>query len=703
MVFRAARQQKQVHDRFLQLPDEPSDAELDELTHWVRANPHRLGFLVGEVKTSFDAAPSLSALRRAERVLAGTDNDRVIAQLRDTLRAARPDLLYPLEQPFQERLSGNKLGRLRKLLDAALTSGDATGADLDMLLTAANQLVNTDAFRDALAYVGEHRDEAAATPDSHFPRAQELVDILDGLAPGWESRLDDWIRSAQDATFAFTTAVTLKVPPAISNLAGRIDSADLTDRQLSRAAVQLWRAGDNAPALDLARAVRSDSTSAAATAQLIIGEYESFDLMESGWAPPARSSEPAYVPAPRSVLHVLQNSLPHRRTGSANRTQGLLAGIVSAGYRVTAVTPPGFPHADVRDPSQQVEARHEIQGVTYQHLLNDGTVLPRFPVDRYVDTYSAGIVEQARAESAGLIHAASNSYNALSGIVAARQLGIPSIYEVRGLYEEGRRSRDEAYASTPQYTFAVHLETLAANEADRVIAITEGLKNTLIGRGVPADKIDVVTNGVDSTRFQPLARDVELARHYGLEDNIVIGYIGSFHWYEGHGLLFETFARLHAKHPDVRLLMVGDGPEFENLSNLRSTLGLEDVILMPGSVPFEQVEAHYSLVDIAPITRLSSPVTETVSPLKPFEAMAMAKTVVSSDVAVMAEIIDDDRTGLLFTKNDSASLETVLERLVLDADLRDRLGRQAREWVVEERDWKILGERVAEIYRRLGV
>ncbi|MEO6606112.1 MAG: glycosyltransferase family 4 protein, partial [Aeromicrobium sp.] len=414
------------------------------------------------------------------------------------------------------------------------------------------------------------------------------------------------------------------------------------------------------------------------------------------------AAQPAYEPRTGSVLHVLHNSLPYRRTGAANRTQGLLSGLVREHYSITGLTPPGFPHDDVKDDTAIVE-RHEIGGVVYQHLLNDGVVQPRFPVQDFIATYSASIIEHARAESAALIHAASNSYNALAALTASRQLGLPAIYEVRGLYEEVRRSKNEAHALTPQYRFAVHLETLAATEADRVITITDGLRDTLISRGVPAESITVVPNGVDTTRFQPLPRDEDLARRYGLEDAVVIGYLGSLNWYEGHELLFEAFARVHEQHPEVRLLIVGSGSRLAQLQRLRAELGLEDEILMPGSVPFEEVEAHYSLVDIAPITRLSSPVTESVSPLKPFEAMAMGKAVVSSDVAIMTEIVDDERTGLLFRKGDVDSLVEVLTRLVVDPALRDRLGTEAREWVVAERDWSILAGRVAAVYRELGV
>lgn len=659
--------------------------------------------MAAEVVATFERNPSLATYRLAEELLPRLDSGQQLEPMRHTLQTHRPDLLYPWVPDLEALLSVHRPKPLRALLDNLLERTDPAGVDLDLLVRACFTVDIASDLRRVATYVDTYGQLASPAPTSHFPRLNGLLDILDGAAD-LETRLATWARQHEDRVFAFEVALALKNGPALVALSDGIGPSDLSIPQLSRAAVQLWRAGANDRGLQLARAVPEGGTAAYRRAQTVIGEFESFELMDSGWRLPDRLPEPTYEPATGSVLHVLHNSLPYRRTGAANRTQGLLAGLVDEGYRITGLTPPGFPYGDVpADAVATIEEHHEIQGVVYQHLLNDGVVLPRFPVQTFISTYARGIVEHARRESAALIHAASNSYNALAALSAARELGVPAIYEVRGLYEEVRRSRNEVYGTTLQYRFASYLETMAASEADRVIVITAGLRDTLVERGVPAGKIVVVPNGVDTERFHPLARDEALARHYGLDGATVIGYIGSLNWYEGHELLFEAFARLHARHPEARLLVVGEGSHLNTLLRLRARLGLEDEILMPGSIPFEEVEAHYSLIDIAPITRLSSPVTETVSPLKPFEAMAMGKAVISSDVAIMTEVIDDDRTGLLFTKGDVASLENALERLVGEPALRERLGSQAREWVVAERDWKILARLVAETYRDLGV
>jgi len=671
------------------------DSDGSQLTEWAsRGEGHREA-VRRETETYVAKHLTLQTFRAAEALLTPLDNRQTIARLAAQLKAAQPRLLYPY-------LAGIKVGiAVRQAVVGAVACDDFTDADLNVLYDGAHAPLKPEYLRMVHDFVREHAADSVTQVVPAPARIDRLLELFESDLTSRTADISAWAQTPDEHLFAFRTAITLREPALIEHLRSTIDIEQLTDRQKSRAASLLWRGGTEELALPYARAVTAGGNSGR-RARAIIDEYESFAYMDSGWTPPPLNPTPLYTPAPRSILHVLHNSLPYRTTGSANRTQGLLAGLAGNGYTISAINPPGFPYDDVPpDKRDTIKADFEVGPVRYHNLLNGGEVIPRFRLGEFLDVYTAGIIEQAQRDQAALIHSASNGYNGLAGTVAARTIGIPNIYEVRGLNEEGRRSRDEHYATTRQYAFAHHLETLAANEADRVIAITEGLRNTLVERGVDPAKIMVVPNGVNTERFGPLERDEALARQYGLEGKLVIGYIGSLNWYEGHDLLFEAVRRLRPRHPDMRVLIVGGGQEYEHLLALRSELGLDDIIVMTGRLPFEQVEAHYSLIDIAPITRSSSPVTESTSPLKPFEAMAMGKTVISSDVAVMKEVFNGDN-GLLYTKDDADSLESVLERVLLDESLRTRLGEGGRAWVIAERDWRTLAARVAGLYAELG-
>ena len=427
------------------------------------------------------------------------------------------------------------------------------------------------------------------------------------------------------------------------------------------------------------------------------------DMAREGFPLPARRLTPAYAPQHNRVLYLLHNSLPYHSGGYATRTHGLLTELNRLGWHVSGTTRLGYPYdmpnmADLPD----LPPREHVGEVEYFHLLTGRQIEKKNPMFGYVERYMSALLPLARQERPVILHGASNHWNGLAAIKTARILGIRSVYEVRGLWEVTRGSRDPEWGRSDQYRYIARMEADAARSADRVIAITGALRDELISRGVPAERITVVPNGVDTERFTPLPRDEQLAAELGVTGTTVIGYVGTIADYEGLNLLVEAAGRLRQSRDDFHVLVVGDGAVLEDLQEQVSRDGLTDVVSFLGRVPHEDVERYYSLIDIAPFPRLPRLVTEMVSPLKPFEAMAMGKAVVASDVGALAEIVTPDLNGLLHTKGDADSLTEVLATLLDDRERIAQLGRQAREWVVEHRDWRKLAPQIAEIYQDIA-
>src|SRR5699024_4697341 len=190
--------------------------------------------------------------------------------------------------------------------------------------------------------------------------------------------------------------------------------------------------------------------------------------------------------------------------------------------------------------------------------------------------------------------------------------------------------------------------------------------------------------GAETERFRPRARNEDLAERLGLKGKTVIGYVGSILDYEGIGLLLDSALRLKAERNDVVFLFIGDGAELAQFRERVESENLGDTVMFTGRVPHHEVEDYYSIMDICPFPRLPLPVTEIVSPLKPFEAMAMEKAVVVSSVAALEEIVSDGDNGLIFTKGDSESLTESLRRLINDSEFRKRLAEAGRRWVEQQ-------------------
>ncbi|WP_164996666.1 glycosyltransferase family 4 protein [Actinomyces minihominis] len=428
-----------------------------------------------------------------------------------------------------------------------------------------------------------------------------------------------------------------------------------------------------------------------------------YQLRRRGFPVPRLRPVAKYDPLESRVFYLLHNALPHNSAGYATRTHGILSSLREKGWDVQGVTRLGYPFdMPGGDKYESLPETEMVDGVPYHHLSTSPEVPLKRPLQVYIKKYVAAVKQLAETERPFVIHGASNHWNGLAAVIAARELGIPSIYEVRGLWEVTRGSRNPEWAAGGMYKFIAAMERDAAKNADRVITITQALADELIERGVKPERITIVPNGVNVERFVPAVRNEQLAADLGLQGKRVIGYVGSILDYEGIDLLLDAAEMLKQKRDDFAVLIVGDGAEREELEETATRRGLEDVVRFTGRVPHEEVESYYSLVDIAPFPRHALPVCEMVSPLKPLEAMSMGKAVLGSDVRAIAEMITPGETGLLHEKDNLQSLVEQLEILLDDDDLRDQLAKNARKWVISERTWPDLTDAVDQIYRELG-
>src|SRR5690606_18382900 len=406
---------------------------------------------------------------------------------------------------------------------------------------------------------------------------------------------------------------------------------------------------------------------------------------------------------PKAALAVLSQSMPHTSGGYATRTHGVLTGLAARGRSIQAVTRLGFPYDRWKGSSQTVPESDDVDGILYHRLLDSRRRYPQHPLSGYVEETADGVERLARAQRAAIIHASSFYVAGMAGLTAARRLGIPFLYEMRGLGELMKISRDPDFAGSDQEAFLRLVETKVATEADAALIITEALRTEMVARGVAEDRAFVVPNGVHTDRFHPMPRDGELEARYGYKGKTVIGYVGGLVDYEGVDLLMEAVSQLRRTRAtdDFRVHVVGDGAYERVVREAAVTGGIQDIVTFIGRVPHAEVDKHLSLVDVAPFPRLPLPVCELISPIKPFESMAMSKAVIASDVGALAEIVSDGRTGRLFAKGDAADLARVLRELIDDPAQRRVLGEAAREWVVAERDWDRITGVVDEIYREV--
>lgn len=547
--------------------------------------------------------------------------------------------------------------------------------------------------------------------DEELEEADVAIDLRDCLDDELESELGRATRRLAHPVPVVARALDRR--RAWARLATYADEHPVTDPtvarrkaaglELRKAASRALTAGFTAPAELLAGHALALSPDDRFAQETWANAADQLAVVRAGWACASPAAAPRYAARPGAVLSVLAQSLPHQSGGYATRSHGVLTGLQQLGWDVEAVTRLGFPYdrwpaGDARE----VAAYDEVDGIRYRRVLEDGRrAYPQHPLTSYVDRYATALQQHARRHRPALLHASSFHVNGLATQQAAARLGVPYVYEMRGLEDLMKVSRDPLFDSSDRRRFLDEVEGASCHGAARVFVITEALKREMVARGVPEDKLVVLPNGVHTARFQPQSRDVALEAELGLQGKTVIGYAGGLVDYEGHELLLSAIAELKERRTDFHLVVVGDGHHQAKVHAAADRLRVGDVATFTGRVPHEEVARYLSLFDITPFPRLPLPVCEMISPIKPFESMSMGKAVVVSSVAALTEIVQDETTGLVFEKGSASSLARVLERLLGDPELRVKLGESARTWVRNERDWSSIVDIVDTTYREI--
>ncbi|MGP9707004.1 glycosyltransferase [Brachybacterium sp. AOP24-D1-21] len=414
---------------------------------------------------------------------------------------------------------------------------------------------------------------------------------------------------------------------------------------------------------------------------------------------PERARGIAYLPEPGRVLYCVHSTPVYNSNGYSTRTRGVAAGLRDSGRDVTVVARAGYPWDSRTDTAMPAEERTvgEVDGVEYVHI--PGADLNTTAIDRYVLDAADAFVREARLQRPSVIHSASNFRTALPALIAARRLGVPFVYEVRGLWEITEAAEKPGWEDTDRYRDTAGLETRVAQEADAVLVITTQIADELERRGVDRAKMVLATNAVDPHQFVPLPRDEAFATSKKIRTDVpVIGFAGSIVGYEGLDTLQHASAILTDRGVDHQVVIAGSGAAAEGLKAQRNTYKLKKILFL-GRMPLKDMPRLLSTFDIAALPRVSSAVTEMVSPLKPLEAFASAKAVVLSDVAPHRDLAGpDEQRGLLFPAGDAVALADQLERLIRNSDLRADLGRTARLWTLDERTWERLGQAMSGAY-----
>jgi len=393
------------------------------------------------------------------------------------------------------------------------------------------------------------------------------------------------------------------------------------------------------------------------------------------------------------ILHVLDHSLPII-SGYSIRSNYIVEFEKKKGILGTVITSPKhITNSDIEE---------IINGITYHR-----TLFPKNKLDRlscripFIKEFLLMKCLQKRMFNLvknnffDIIHAHSPSLCGIPALLVAKRYKIPVIYEVRALWEEAAIESGRFTKNSLKYRISKFIEKKLFQKVDAIITICQGLKDNLIQRGIKEDKIFVIPNCVDTTKFIPQQKDKELTEKYQLKNKLVLGFIGSLYKFEGLEFLIRVIPTINQvlnqlkekEYEDIKILLIGEGEDEERLKELTLKIGVADKVLFLGKIIHDQILRYYSIIDIFVYPRINTPLTNLVTGLKLLEAMSMEKVVVASDVGGNKELTKDGETGILFKAEDTADLSIKLIDLIKNKERMIELGKQARVEMITTRDW----------------
>jgi glycosyltransferase involved in cell wall biosynthesis len=240
-----------------------------------------------------------------------------------------------------------------------------------------------------------------------------------------------------------------------------------------------------------------------------------------------------------------------------------------------------------------------------------------------------------------------------------------------------------------------YLDKLLLNAFDKIVVVTEALKDDVLRYVVGKEKVLVINNGVDGHRFSPSRSEDSVKRRLGIEGNEkVIGTVGRLSPEKGHVYLLKAFEKIVLKVPDARLVIVGTGPLRQDLESKVKALGLDERVLFLGAR--KDVPQLLNAMDVFVLPSIFEGM-----PVALLEAMACARPIVATDVGSIPRLIQDQRTGLLVKAKDVRGLVAAIMSFLKEPSRGEMIGMRARDLVIKEFSLEKTSARYLGLYQRL--
>jgi glycosyltransferase involved in cell wall biosynthesis len=380
-----------------------------------------------------------------------------------------------------------------------------------------------------------------------------------------------------------------------------------------------------------------------------------------------------------NILFISEN-FPPETNAAATRVFERAVYWVRWGHRVTVITQaPNFPQgkllAGYSNAWHQVEERDGIRVVRVKTFISPNRGVLGRSLD-FLSFFVTATLAGFREGNPDIVCATSPQFfAAVAGWLIGALRRIPFVFELGDLWPLSI-SAVGAMKKGLALSLMEKVELFLYHNSAAVAALTHAFKRNLVSRGINADKVQVVINGVDLSRYAPQSRNAFLAQEWGLSGKFVVGYVGTHGMAHGLSNVLNAAARLSGC-PDIAFLFVGGGAEREQLVAEARARGLSNVSFAEPQ-PKERMPAVWSLCDVALVHLKDTAAFAEVIPSKIFEAMAMGLPILLACPAGEAsELIERYSAGLWVPPGDPDALAKAVMQLARTPDECKRMAAAA--------------------------
>ncbi len=380
-------------------------------------------------------------------------------------------------------------------------------------------------------------------------------------------------------------------------------------------------------------------------------------------------------------LHILYHHRTQGRGAEGVHITSIVHALQAMGHRVTVVSPPGVDPLNPANSMPVDKAKVQTGGMqsvwkwVSRHLPN--ALFELAEIGYNVSAYWR-LRRVLGSQRFDLVYERYAFY-LVAGAVMARRHGLPFVLEANEVSGIEHRARRQSYAG-----LCSRFERFLFARCTSIHTVSSHLKKRILRQKVDAARVLVVPNAFDVNKVKGRARKSELVEQYGLAGKTVFGFAGWFDHWDRLDLLIEVYADLLPRHPNARLLLIGDGPVTPSLRERARALGVLDNVVFTGAVPRQQVFDYISLLDIAVLPHSN----DFGSPVVMFEFMGLRIPVVAPRLEPILDVQRDGETALLFDPLDRHQCTLAVERLLVSPEQRRTLAENAYAKLIAEHTWQ---------------